>query len=307
MLNDKDAYAVAFWGDAMADEEPLREEKFPLVEVQTAIARRVIEKHLTPQMRILDAGAGAGRYSLPLAALGHKVTHLDVSEAMLARAMSEAARQGLSTIEFRTGDVKRLEGQADRAYDMTLCLDAPISYAYPHQEQAIAEVCRVTNDLLVLMVSSRSGVLPFMLDLDVAGEFTPPEQKEEAKPFLMTRGILERGVENFPPEVEAWLEREGKRTPPDYAFTVEELTNLVRSQGFRVIELGGPGALARSVKPETLTKVRNDAVLWGRFLDLSMTFDFDPHNLGLGAVNLLLVAQRVSPKHSKSNSKRRRR
>ena len=292
MLNEKNAYAVSFWGEVMADEEPLREEKFPLVEVQTALARRVIARHLTPAMRILDAGAGAGRYSLPLAAQGHRVTHLDVSEAMLNRAMAEAARQELSTIEFRTGDVKRLEGLRNRSYDMTLCLDAPISYAYPHHEQAIAEVCRVTRDVLVLMVSSRSGVLPFMMDLDLAGEMIPPELAGKVDPFLMTQAILDQGVEMLPAEVEAWLEREGRKTPPDYAFTVEELTAEVRAQGFRVVALGGPGALARSIKPESLAKVRSDRALWERFLEFSLTFDFEPHNLGLGAVNLLLVAKR---------------
>ena len=296
MLNEKDAYAVSFWGEIMADEEPLREEKFPLVEVQTALARRVIARHLAPGMRILDAGAGAGRYSLPLAAQGHRVTHLDVSEAMLSRAMTEAARQGLSTIEFRTGDVTRLEGLKDRAYDLTLCLDAPISYAYPHHGQAIDEVCRVTRDVLVLMVSSRSGVLPFMMDLDLAGEMVPPELAGKFDPFLMTQAILDQGVERPPAEVEAWQEREGKKTPPDYAFTVEELTAAVRANGFRVETLGGPGALARSIKPESLTKVRSDPVLWERFLEFSLAFDFQPHNLGLGAVNLLLVARRAPAK-----------
>ncbi len=50
-----------FWGEAMAAEEPLRESRFPLVDVQTALAWRIIEPLLAGSPRVLDAGAGAGR------------------------------------------------------------------------------------------------------------------------------------------------------------------------------------------------------------------------------------------------------
>lgn len=301
MKSTADAAAHTFWGDVMAAEEPLREQRFPLVQVQTAIARRVIARYTGTPRRVLDAGAGTGRFSLPLAADGHFVTHLDVSAAMLQRAMACAARQGLHTIEFREGDVKRLDGLGDRSYDLTLCLDAPVSYAWPHHEQALAEVCRVTREVVVLMVSSRLGVVPFMVDYDLAGDFLPPGYDKPVPHFLMARGILAQGVETFPDDVRAWLEATGRLTPPDYAFTPEELCTLVEAQGFAVEVLGGPGALARSIRRESLDAVLADPRLFDEFIDLSMAFDFQPHALGLGGVNLLLVARR-HPAHGKSRS-----
>ena len=83
----------AFWGEVMAGEEPLREQRFPLVEVQTSIAMRVIARYLGRPRTVLDAGAGTGRFSLPIAALGHRVTHLDFSPAMLRRAPEAAGRR----------------------------------------------------------------------------------------------------------------------------------------------------------------------------------------------------------------------
>jgi SAM-dependent methyltransferase len=284
--------AEAFWGEAMADEEPLREARFPLVEFQTAVAWRVIEACLHGQLTVLDAGAGTGRYSLPIAARGHRVTHLDLSPAMLRRAMAAAAREGLATVEFRQGDVRDLSAFSDRAFDLTLCLDAPISYAWPHHARALGEVCRVTRDALVLMVSSRSGALPFMVDFDLAGSFVPPGQAGTHDPFFLTESILREGVERFPEEFKPWLARQGKLTPPDYAFTVPELTGLLEVAGFTVERLGGPGALARSVRPETLDRIRADRALFERFIGYSLDFDFDPHTAGLGAVNLMVVARR---------------
>lgn len=292
MKSTAEVHAHAFWGDVMAAEEPLREQRFPLVQVQTELARRVIERYTATPRRVLDAGAGTGRFSLPLAAAGHWVTHLDVSPAMLQRAMACAAKQGLHTIDFRQGDVKALDGLADRSYDVTLCLDAPISYAWPHHEQALAEVCRVTRDVVVLMVSSRYGVVPFMVDYDLDGEFLPPGYDKPVPPFLAARGILADGIEHFPDDVQTWMAETGRLTPPDYAFTPEELSALVEAQGFAVEVLGGPGALARSIRPESLDKVLADPRLFAEFVELSLAYDFQPHTLGLGGVNLLLVGRR---------------
>lgn len=292
MLNPDETYARSFWGEFMAEEEPLREERFPLVEIQTSIARIVINRYLPRFLKILDAGAGTGRYSLPLAAAGHRVTHLDVSGSMLQRAMAEAAKRELTTIEFVAGDVKDLSAIASRSHDLTLCLDAPISYAYPDHAQALAEVCRVTAQTVVVMVSSRSGVVPFMIDMDLSGEYVPPGTEAAGGPFAMTEAILKTGVETFPEETRRWLAEQGKLTPKDYAFTVPELTALFHREGFRIVEIGGPGALARSVSRESLQRILQDPALLERFIDFSLEFDFDPHNLGLGAVNLLAVAQR---------------
>ncbi|MDH5751173.1 MAG: class I SAM-dependent methyltransferase [Deltaproteobacteria bacterium] len=363
-----------FWGDIMAEEEPLREHRFPLVSVQTAITWRVLfpllgpvgggeenppgtsagenprrnggsgngngksfrkippgKTHGTPSLEraaeivaadippvgyrhpirldhnspaqsgdagfrplnVLDAGAGTGRYSLPIARMGHQVTHLDISEAMLERARNQAEREGLKNITFRQGDVKNLDGIADQAFDMVLCMDAPISYCYPDHVKALQEVCRVARERVVLMVSSRLGVVPFMLDYDIDGTFVPPDRKNSSYPFPMARALLENGVEDFPEDVVKYLEETGQLVPPDYSFTPDELMGLMKSAGFETEVLGGPGALARSIKPKSLEYILDRKKTFGAFLDMSMCFDFQTHSLGLGGVNLLAVGRRA--------------
>lgn len=48
-----------------------------------------------PPARVLDAGAGTGFLTLPLARQGHEVTALDLSERMLARLRDKATDEGL--------------------------------------------------------------------------------------------------------------------------------------------------------------------------------------------------------------------
>lgn len=57
----------------------------------------------SPPARVLDVGAGTGFLALPVAALGHRVTALDVSQRMLAGLADKAGAHGL-TVDTIVGD-----------------------------------------------------------------------------------------------------------------------------------------------------------------------------------------------------------
>ena len=75
-----------------------------------------------------NAGAGAGRYSIPLAKSGYDVTHLDISKDMIETANTISMKEGVKEIRFIQGDICNMDVFQDREFDMTLCFDAPISY-----------------------------------------------------------------------------------------------------------------------------------------------------------------------------------
>lgn len=67
----------------------------PWLRLRYELAHRNLVRHLDPSpLRILDAGGGNARDALPLAMLGHTVTVVDFSAAMLADARQSAEAGG---------------------------------------------------------------------------------------------------------------------------------------------------------------------------------------------------------------------
>lgn len=61
-------------------------------------------------LEILDIGCGAGRNSIPLALLGHRVTGIDLSDPMLLAAKGRAEAEGVADLcRFRKGTMEQLD------------------------------------------------------------------------------------------------------------------------------------------------------------------------------------------------------
>jgi 2-polyprenyl-3-methyl-5-hydroxy-6-metoxy-1,4-benzoquinol methylase len=81
----------------------------------------------------LDVGCGTGFLSLLLAELGHRVTGIDLAEAMLATARSKAAGRGL-TADFRYADAEAPDLPA-RSFD--LVIERHVLWTLPHPGLAL--------------------------------------------------------------------------------------------------------------------------------------------------------------------------
>ena len=101
--------------------------------------------------KVLELGAGTGRYSLALAREGMDVTAVELVESNLAVLKEHAA--GLKNIRAYQGDATDLGRFADDSFDVTLVL-GPMYHLYEAGEinKAIEEAIRVTK---------RDGVLFF--------------------------------------------------------------------------------------------------------------------------------------------------
>jgi SAM-dependent methyltransferase len=103
---------------------------------------------------ILDVGTGTGRGALFLAAGGAKVTGVDASEQMLSVARRRAAEDHLQ-VAFKVGDAHALEFP-DRSFEVAISLR--VLMHTPEWRTCIAELCRVSSQLVVLDYPSKQSV-----------------------------------------------------------------------------------------------------------------------------------------------------
>lgn len=132
------------------DEDGRLDSKHGQVEYLTTM--RYIQKYSKPGMKILEVGAGTGKYSIALAKLGCTVEAVELIPHNI-----DVFKQNITaedSIIVRQGDAKDLSCFADASFDITLLL-GPMYHLYTveDQRQALSEALRVTKKGGLLFVA----------------------------------------------------------------------------------------------------------------------------------------------------------
>lgn len=101
----------------------------------------------SPQ-KVLDVGCGTGVIGLLLAEMGHQVTGIDLSEAMMAKARGKADAQKIP-IELRAGDAEHLPF-SDGSFDVVV--NRHLLWTLPHPDTALKEWHRVLKKGGVVLI-----------------------------------------------------------------------------------------------------------------------------------------------------------
>ena len=106
------------------------------IQVNAEVNQQMIQQalewlELTPNSKVLDLFCGLGNFSLPLAQQAKQVLGIEGAAAMVARAADNAARNGLTNVEFIQADLTQpLSVQLHRADFDRILLDPPREGAY---------------------------------------------------------------------------------------------------------------------------------------------------------------------------------
>ncbi len=112
--------------------------------VEYLTTMRYVEKYLRPGMRLLEIGAGTGRYSHALARMGYRVDAVELVQHNID--IFHSKTQPGETVTIRQGDARNLDMFLENTFDMTLLL-GPMYHLFTveDQKQALREAIRVTK------------------------------------------------------------------------------------------------------------------------------------------------------------------
>ena len=118
--------------------------------------RDFIMSRVTPDMSVLDIGAGTGRWVMALAGRVHHITAVDPSPSMLARLRDNVAREGFANVDVVQGAWPSVEVPL---HDVSLCAHAVYSVEdLPSFVRAMVAVTR-RSCYLILKAPLKSGIL----------------------------------------------------------------------------------------------------------------------------------------------------
>lgn len=155
--------------------------------VEFLTTTRYIEQYLKPGDRIIEIGAGTGRYSHALAQKGYSVAAVELLEHNI-----EVFRQNTlpgEPVTVRQGNALDLSGFPDDAYDITLLL-GPLYHLYTAEEQkkALTEALRVTKPGGVVFAAYCGSDATAIQYCFVRGMFRDPRNLALANPMTFKLG-----------------------------------------------------------------------------------------------------------------------
>jgi 2-polyprenyl-3-methyl-5-hydroxy-6-metoxy-1,4-benzoquinol methylase len=169
-VNAYDGEAAATFYDAYGDREWTRFEDGRTGWVSFEIHRHYLTRFVRAGDRVLDVGAGPGRFTIELARLGADVSVADISPVQLELNRAHTEEAGVLVRERVVADVCDLSDFADGSFDVVVCYGGPLSYVLDRADDAVAELLRVTKRRGHVLVSVMSLVGSFLHGLPIVLE-----------------------------------------------------------------------------------------------------------------------------------------
>lgn len=208
--------------DTNADHEIGRLERHQL---ERDITQCYLDKYLPPNGKILDIGAAAGIYTIPLAKKGYSITAVDLSPNLVEQCRQSTREEGLEDqVSCYIADARDLTDVPGGSYDAALVL-GPLYHLVVEEDrrQVLSQVWQrlKPNGLIFSAFVSRYGIwgavmrkLPHFIEREPDAQF-----------------VLSHGRDT---ELPIW-----KESFRGYFATVDEIAPLHEQAGFQTLVLAG--------------------------------------------------------------------
>jgi SAM-dependent methyltransferase len=270
---ERDLIAGIF--DRYGDAEWERHETSPFARVSFHVHRSYLERFIRAGDRVLEVGAGAGRFTVELARLGASVVATDISPEQLRLNAAHVADAGLEdAVEAReSADLLDLSRFEHGSFDAAVCYGGPLSWVLDGAARGIAELLRVTRagGHVLLGVMSRYGT--FRAFLEAIDEEIGKYGLQEMQDVFRT---------GYVPDHHSTLGRM-------HLFTWAELRALIEDQPCELVAASAANVLSIGNDEVCERWLRADQAMWERFLTWEIEACAAPGAIDLGTHMIAVV------------------
>jgi SAM-dependent methyltransferase len=275
--SDYDADAIARHFDDFGIHEWERLIQSPSDEVSLYIHTHYLEKYIAKGQRVLEIGAGAGRFTQILAGVGAQIFVADISRVQLELKRRFALELGYdqAVIDWQVMDICDLSRFESHSFDCVVAYGGQFSYVLDKRDLALVECLRVLRPggLLLLSVMSLWGSAHDRLD----------------------------GVLSLPVAVNQKITRTGDISPATFPernghfmhmIRAHELMEWLEGKELVLIDISASNCLSLKWN-EMLKDIRNDPEKWNELLRMELEACVDAGCLNMGT-HLIAVAREPS-------------
>ena len=237
-----------------ADLETQRWERSIVQKVKFEVHRHYLEKYIQAGDKVLELGAGTGKFTRELAKRCTDLIITDLSPVQLQLNQEYAQKEGYSDkiAQWSLKDICNLEAFEEASFDKILCYGGPLSYVFDQKHQALTEMKRVLKPggLLLFSVMNLWGTVHQYLEGSLFD--TTKEQNDR---------ILATG--NLHPSAHA---------PSDHhchMFTAGELQTDIAKAGFQCLVLSASNCLSAK-NAAVVERQRETPEQWEYFLSMEI-------------------------------------
>jgi len=260
--------------DELAEAEWERLVRDPAARASLEVHRRFLDRFVRPGDRVLEIGAGPGRFTLELVRAGAQVVVTDVSAVQLELNAHYVAQAGAESgvLDRRVLDIRDASQLEPSSFDLVVAYGGPLSYVFEDAEPALASLLRVVRPgrEVVASVMSLLGAWRALFELvHQEGEVLGHDAMDEV---FRSGDLRPTQPEGHVCQMYRW----------------SDVQRLVAAAGGDVVAASASNWASLSHEP-TVEAVAADAHRWSTFLDQEVAACAEPGALD-GGTHLLFAA-----------------
>jgi len=247
----------------------------PTDETSLHIHTHYLKKHISPNQRVLEVGAGAGRFTQILAGLGAQILVADISKVQLELNRKFSLEYGFNKaiVDWQQLDICNLSQLESSSFDSVVAYGGPFSYVLDKRDMALSECVRVLKPggTLLLSVMSLWGTV---------------------------HGFLE-GVLSVSPEINQKITTTGDITPETFPerrsnfmhlFRANELLAWLEKAGLTIMDRSASNCLSLTWN-EKLKEIRDNHEKWNELLRMELDACTEEGCLNMGT-HIIAIAKK---------------